>query len=118
HLLCRVSGRGAARETAEDRASGKPRAPRVVEIEQPTYHFARGVEAGNRNPFAAENLTLPIDPQAAEGECDAAGDRVGLEWRGIDRVGPVAFGRLYTFRAAAVLDRRVELYVLANCGVV
>jgi hypothetical protein len=51
---------------------------------------------------------LLIDAQSSERECDAAGHRVGLERRSVDRVGPVGLVDRKPARTPPVLDIRIE----------
>src|SRR6185295_983502 len=53
---------------------------------------------------------VPVNVEAAEGEGDAAGDRVAVVRRGIQGLRPVRLRWIDT-RCPAVLDRRVERHV-------
>src|SRR3546814_6673583 len=75
---------------AEDAACGQPGAARIVEIEQAADELSGGEKAGHRREVGVEHLRgLGIDPQAAEGEGDAAADLIGFERRLVDGMGPV-----------------------------
>src|SRR6266516_1412046 len=83
--LCRAcSG-----DAPEDRPVGEAGSARVVEIEDSTHKLSRSIEARDRLAIGRDDLGVGVDAQAAEGEGDAAGHRVGCARRGIEVVGPV-----------------------------
>ena len=55
--------------------------------------------------------------QATEGECDTAGDAVGLIGRCIERIRPIRFGDLQPRRATASLDVGIERHVHLYGGI-
>ena len=71
-------------------------------MKEKTDDIAGGEQSSNRIVGRVEHLRLRVDLQAAESECDAAGDGIGPVGRLIDRVGPVGFLRRDAFRAAPV----------------
>src|SRR5437879_13881120 len=78
--------RGRPRDAAEYRAIGEAGSARVVEVEDSTHQFSRGIEAGDRIAVGRHHLRFGVDAQPAEGEGDPAGDRVGLEGRRVESV--------------------------------
>src|ERR1700741_3824811 len=78
-------------DLTEHRTVGEAGAAGVVEPEDAADQLARGVEPGNGLAVRAQDLFLKIYSHPAKTEGDAARDRVGLERRCIQRVGPVGF---------------------------
>ena len=68
------------------------------------------------SPSCPRTRAVTVAAEAAEGERDAAGDRIRVERRLVDRRGPVALRRLHG-GAPAVLDRRVERTLTVDRGV-
>src|SRR5688572_24533057 len=102
--------RAGAGDAPEHRAGNEPRAARVVEVEEPADHLAGAVEARYGPEVHVHHLPgLAVDPQAAEGERDAAGRHVSVERRRVELLRPVRFRRLDIARSLAVLDRVIEL---------
>src|SRR5438552_13994673 len=82
--LCRVR----PGDAAEYGAVGEAGSARVIEVEDSTHQFSRGIEARDRFSVGRHHLRFGVDAQPAEGEGDPAGDRVGLEGRRVDGVRP------------------------------
>src|SRR5262249_33985049 len=97
-ILARARGRG-ARDAAEHRTGGQAGPTGIVEVKQSADQFAGAVEAADRLVVGIEHLGVGGDAHAAEGEGEAAGDRVAFERRHIDRVRPVALVDGESFRA-------------------
>src|SRR5690606_28616887 len=64
---------------SENGAGHEPRASRIVEVKQSADQFPGRVKPGNALERRVLHLGFRIDAQAAEGERDAAGDRIGFE---------------------------------------
>src|SRR5260370_1210424 len=77
-------GGALAGELAEDGDAGEAGAERVVDEEQAAHDLAGGEQARDRPVDAVEHLGVGADPDAAEGEGDAAGHRIGAQWRRLD----------------------------------
>src|SRR4051794_29836880 len=88
---CRRCRRACAGNPAEYRAVSESRTTRIVEPEDAAHQLAGGVQAADQLAVRVDDLPVGVDLQAAEAERDAAGYRVGLEWRRVQRVGPIAF---------------------------
>src|SRR5690606_9518340 len=80
----RMRGGRDAGPPPEYRPAGEPGTAWIVVVEDAANQLARGVEPGDRLPVPPEDACLGVDPQAAEGEGDAAGDGKGYERRGVD----------------------------------
>src|SRR5712671_4120095 len=80
----------------------------VVEVEDSAHQLSRGIEARYGIAVGGDHLRVGVDAQAAEGEGDPAGHRVGFEGRRVDGVRPVRLVQREPPRAAAVLEVGVE----------
>src|SRR6185295_15364531 len=90
-------------DTTEYRTIGEPRAAWVVEPEDAAHQLARGIEARDQLAVRIDDLPLRIDLQAAKAERNAAGHRVGLERRCIERIRPVGLVDVQALGATPVL---------------
>src|SRR5215813_9831096 len=112
-ILARARGRR-ARDAAEHRTGGQAGPTGIVEVKQSAHQFTGGIEAADRLVVGIEHFGVGGDAHAAEGEGEAAGHRVALEWRLVDGVRPVALVDGKALGAPAVLDVRIERNVAAH----
>src|SRR5258708_24308225 len=110
--------RAGSRETTEQRARHEAGTARIVEVVQAADHLAGAEQPGDARKRHVEHLPVGrIDAQAAERERDAAGCRIRLERRRIERLRPVRFRRIDAERSASVLYGVLERNVGAYGGV-
>src|SRR5216684_4103573 len=95
-------------DLAEHRARGEAGAAGIIEIEQAADQLARRIEPADRLVVGVEHLAVVVDAQAPEREGNAAGHRIALERRGIDRVRPVVLVDRQPDGATAVLDVGID----------
>src|SRR5579859_2612383 len=98
----------APRDSPEHGACHQSGASRIIEVEQPADELSRRKETGDRRILDVEHARRRIDLEAAESEGNAAADRVGLERRFLQSIGPVAFVERQPDRRLAVLDVGTE----------
>src|SRR4030095_8147575 len=106
---------GSTRHPAEDGAGNQSSAARVVEVEETAHHLPGRIEARNGMEVEIEHLPgFLVYAQSAKSEGNAAGSRVGIERRRIERLRPVGLLRSDADGRFAVLDRMIELDVLLH----
>src|SRR5262249_30071767 len=101
-------------DAAEHRACHQSGPARIIEVEQAADQLAGRIETADRLIVGIEDLAVGGDAQAPEGEGDAAGHRIGLVGRRVERVRPVALVDGEPFGAPAILDVGIERNVGAN----
>ena len=105
-------GGGRSRDAAEHRSRNESRPCRVVEVENPSDHFAGRIQPGDRIEVQVYDLRrLGNNSKSAEREGYAAGNGLSLEGRRIERIGPVRFRRIDADGAATIPYSLVEWHV-------
>src|SRR5262245_8192113 len=87
----RRPGRAASRDTPEHSPTHQASGAGIIEVEQTAEHFSGREQPRNHAMLRIQDLRFGRDLEAAEGEGDAAGHRIGFERWVLDRHGPVRF---------------------------